>query len=254
MSAIAIIGPDGAGKTTITRRLAMGDAHRYRYVYMGLNINACSHVLPTTRWAERIKYGILHRTSKPARGRAQRALQAAGFSLPHGNLWAVARFVNHLADEWYRQLASWYFQLRGFVVIYDRHFVFDLWDGGMRGGQSLSNRIHDWLLKRFFPRPDLVILLDAPSEVLFARKREWSIEDLDRKRETFLRLAKQLRNFSIVDATQPAEIVYSKINRIIHDFLRARSILEGTDDAWPLRPSDQAVAEPREHSHPSTLD
>src|SRR6266571_1664289 len=49
MFTVALIGPDGAGKTTIGRRLEQTLPLPVRYVYMGINYEASNHVLPTTR-------------------------------------------------------------------------------------------------------------------------------------------------------------------------------------------------------------
>jgi thymidylate kinase len=63
----------------------------------------------------------------------------------------------------------------------------------------------------------MVILLDAPAELLWERKREGSLEALVRRREEYLRLEDRLHDFAIVDATQPAEAVLHEVARLILD-------------------------------------
>src|SRR5437667_23836 len=46
---VALIGPDGAGKTTIGRRLEKSLPLPVRYLYMGVNAEASNALLPTTR-------------------------------------------------------------------------------------------------------------------------------------------------------------------------------------------------------------
>jgi thymidylate kinase len=125
---------------------------------------------------------------------------------------AVARVVNRLADAWFRQAVSWYYQLQGFVVLYDRHFVFD-YAPEIAADQpdSFDRSLHRWLLRRFYPRPSLVIFLDAPGAVLFARKGESSIEELERRRQAFLRQGQRLRRFVRVDATKSPDDVYDEV-------------------------------------------
>ena len=45
--------------------------------------------------------------------------------------------------------------------------------------RPLRHRLHGVFLDRWYPRPDLVIFLDAPAEVLFARKHEGTIPLLE---------------------------------------------------------------------------
>src|SRR5690606_34602142 len=73
MASVALIGPDGAGKTTLTRMLEQSDVLPFRYLYMGIDIPASSLALPTSRLIERLKQrgpaagGGTAATSRPAR-------------------------------------------------------------------------------------------------------------------------------------------------------------------------------------------
>ena len=46
---VALIGADGAGKTTVGRMLEQRSTLPVRYLYMGLNPAASNRMLPTTR-------------------------------------------------------------------------------------------------------------------------------------------------------------------------------------------------------------
>ncbi|MGH3091699.1 MAG: hypothetical protein ACRDOG_05135, partial [Gaiellaceae bacterium] len=52
---VALIGPDGAGKTTVARRLEGSLEGPVKYLYMGVNPDASNHLLPTTRLAHALK-------------------------------------------------------------------------------------------------------------------------------------------------------------------------------------------------------
>jgi hypothetical protein len=53
---VALIGPDGAGKTTVARRLEQtGLEVPVKYLYMGINADASNHLLPTTRLVRALK-------------------------------------------------------------------------------------------------------------------------------------------------------------------------------------------------------
>ena len=79
------------------------------------------------------------------------------------------------------------------------------------------------LVGRVFPQPDLVILLDAPAEVLHARKQEVSLEETARQREGYLELVQELPNGHVVDASKPVHEVVVDSERIILDHVAART-------------------------------
>ncbi|HZD10046.1 MAG TPA: hypothetical protein VE553_01800, partial [Candidatus Binatia bacterium] len=125
---------------------------------------------------------------------------------------------NRLAEACFRQVVSWVYQLRGFVVVYDRHFLFDAATSGKNKVRKPTDRLYYWLLAHVFPQPELVLFLDAPPELLFARKGEGSVEYLQRKREVYLAQGGKMDNFVRVDAAQPPEEVLADVNRHITSF------------------------------------
>jgi thymidylate kinase len=93
-------------------------------------------------------------------------------------------------------------------------FDFSL-DGVESDVGSFERRLHRWILAQFYPRPSLVIYLDAPAEVLFARKGEKSLEELESRRRAFLHQGTQVRNFVRVDGTQPLNNVCGEVCKLI---------------------------------------
>ena len=61
-----------------------------------------------------------------------------------------------------------------------------------------------------YPKPDLILFLDAPPKVLFERKPEASLDYLSARREDFLALGRQMKNFIRMDATQSIESVVAE--------------------------------------------
>jgi thymidylate kinase len=88
--------------------------------------------------------------------------------------------------------------------------------------RSFDARLHRWFLTHLYPVPDMVIYLDAPAEVLFARKAEKGVEELARRRQGFLQLKDGYTGFVVVDATQPIQQVYADVLRCICEFCRTR--------------------------------
>jgi thymidylate kinase len=222
---VALIGCDGAGKTTVARALEQTTGLPVRYLYMGVSAESSNHQLPSTRVAHAIKRCAA--TTRPhAPEPDDRAPEPRGARRARRAGRSALRLANRLAEEWYRQLIAQAFLTRGSIVIFDRHFLADYHPFDVAGaGRPLSRRIHGWMLMHAYPRPDLVVLLDAPPEVLFARKGEGTLASLARRREDYLGLAGAAgidRSFAVVSATQPVDTVVADVARIVRDAARAR--------------------------------
>ncbi len=219
---VALIGPDGAGKTTIARRLAQDPALKITYIYMGISPDASTHLLPTTRMVRALKHtwGIAADAGGPPDSRVVRARPRGIPRRLAASVRALLRLVNHLAEEWTRQAIVWSRLRRGWIVVFDRHFLADFhaFDVTRGSAQPLSRRIHGYLLAHAYPKPDLVVYLDAPAEVLFERKREGSVELLERRRQEYLQLAPLTRHFLAVDAARPIETVTRDVTEVIRRF------------------------------------
>lgn len=227
MFTVAIIGPDGAGKSTMARRLVHDLPLPVKYVYMGINLENSTLVLPTTRLFLEIKRWRGGRPDMvgapdtarhwvPSRNPLKRALTTLKLSV---------RLANLAAEEWFHQAVVWYYQRRGNIVIFDRHFFIDHYAHDIARGDRIPfpHRMHGLMLKHFYPRPDLVIYLDAAAEVLFARKGDSSLEYLERRRQEYLQLRDVLPAFHIVDAALSGDEVARQICSIVLDFYARRS-------------------------------
>jgi thymidylate kinase len=226
MFTVALIGPDGAGKTTLARSLEHELPMQTKYLYMGVNWDASDHLLPTTRLVQAIRRtrGTPSaggppddsQAAAPRRGPLLRAARAT---------WSGLSLVNRLAEEWYRQALAWSYVRRGVVVVFDRHFFSDYHahDVAGRRPRSIDRRVHGFLLARVYPKPDLVIYLDAPPEVLLARKGEGTLESLGRRRREYLELAVATPHFVVVDAARPLDEVTQDVVAAISAFSDRRT-------------------------------
>ena len=229
MISVALIGPDGAGKSTISALLEHEPLPApVKRIYMGVNLEASSLMLPTTRLALAVK-SARGRRSDLAAPSADRVRD--GGSAPHraarGAVRGV-RMVMWLAEEWFRQLVATYHRKRGAIVVFDRHFYADYYHSDIdradvpAGRRPLSARVHGFLLEHAYPKPDLVICLDAPGEVLFARKHEASAEWLERRRRQYLQLATVVPHFAVVDVDRPLDVVTRDVATVITEFVEKR--------------------------------
>lgn len=227
MKTIALIGADGSGKTTVANKIMASPPVPLKYLYMGLNIESSNYALPTSRLAFKLKlleYKRKHKHLKDIRLKnlSLHQIDDDRRGDPRGKIGATARLFKRVSEELYRLFISWTFQIRGFNVLYDRHFIFDAATsatGEALKKQRLTNKIHRWFLNKVYSKPDLVIFLHAPAEVLFERKREIDVDYLKKRTEAFLSVGEKLKNFIVVDTTQPIERVFDEVKRTITDFV-----------------------------------
>ena len=227
---VALIGPDGAGKTTVARALEGALPFPVEYLYMGVNPDSSNHLLFTTRvvHAFRRRRGARPDTAGPRDPHEAEVVSSKGFA--RRNLRSARSFVrlaNRLAEEWHRALLASLHRRRGEVVVFDRHFFADYfaYDIAVKPRRTASRRLHGFVLSRLYPKPDLVIYLDAPAEILFERKGEGTVESLERRRREYLELGKVLDEFAVVDASRSLEAVTRDVAAEIEAYSRGRAEL-----------------------------
>ena len=219
MVTVALIGADGAGKTSVAHALERSRELAVKTIYMGVNSEASDHMLPTTRALLAVRRALgrgRDQGGPPDPARVRERAQGGLRGLARGTRSALL-VLNQVCEEWYRVALARHFERRGFVVVFDRHFFADYWAHDVvptEGRRSLARRVHGRLLARL-PRPDCTILLDAPASVLFARKAEGTLEALERRRQEYLELRTRLGNCALIDATRPAHEVQAEVLAIL---------------------------------------
>lgn len=194
MPFVALLGCDGSGKSAVISQVCG------RFRAAGIPV-ICGHWRPEAfagKSAESIAADDPH--GKPPHGPVKSILKLAWLWL---NWWL----------GWWRELRK---ASRDGLVLFDR-FHGDLLIDPRRyryGGAV-------WLAKlasSLMPQPDLILFLDAPPEVLLARKQEVSREALERSRERYLQFGKRQRQFLLIDVNRPLEDVIqdvmSRINAV----------------------------------------
>ena len=110
---------------------------------------------------------------------------------------------------------------RGGLVLIDRYY-YDFFVDQRR--YRLSVPLFIVRLGHFFlKKPDLVVLLDAPAEVLQRRKQEVPLAETERQRVAYRELVQGFPNGRVLDAAQPPDKVGADLNRAILDFMAQRT-------------------------------
>ena len=195
---VCVLGPDGAGKSTLIEHLSqsVGLAFRRKQVF---------HWRP----------GLLGRT----RG-------TGPVTDPHGQpprpTWSsVVYLFGRLLDYWLgycfviRPLL-----VRSSLVVFDRYY-YDLLVDPKRyryGGPRWLAR----LLSKLVVAPDLALVLDAPEHTLLSRKNEVSVEEVKRQRRLYLEVAGRFSCAVLLDAHRSVREVGAEADRKILRLLGTR--------------------------------
>ena len=127
MFTVALVGADGAGKTTVSQRINGLLPFPVKYIYMGISPESSNIALPTLRIVSAIKRAMGRGSDMAGPPDPTRVyhLPKGVMARIIGGLKSSLRLANRLSEEWFRQCVVWYFQRRGYIVIFDRHFFSD---------------------------------------------------------------------------------------------------------------------------------
>ncbi|MCP3391781.1 hypothetical protein NLM27_23600 [Bradyrhizobium sp. CCGB12] len=182
---LCILGPDGAGKSTIINLLSK------RLKAVGRNVRTY-HLYPPLRLGARKSdvQVVVDPHAKPARGALASTLKL---------LYMVALYN----IGWCRSV--WWPRRRSTLIFFDRYYYDVLADPARY--RSAAPRWTVRLLGKFVPTPDLTIVLNVEPDTVRARKVEVSYEENVRQQRAYIELASALHNSHLVDAGRaPGEV------------------------------------------------
>lgn len=175
---VALLGPDGAGKSSLAARLGDGAPMRTRQIYLGL-------------------YGGSRRGRGPVR--------VFGRRVPFGTA------IRLLPAMWGGWLRGWLHARRGHLVLFDRHpFDARLADGS-RGKAALRRAVLGHLL----PAPNATVVLDAPASLLVSRKAEHPVDQIELQRQRYLQLAERLPRATVIDVSGPLATIATGVTAVV---------------------------------------
>ncbi len=138
-----------------------------------------------------------------------------------GNAASIAKVFYFLCDY----ILGYMYQVapllvRSKLVIFDRYYYDLLIDPARyRYGAPM------WLArlaKYFIPKPDIVVVLDAPTDIVQLRKREVTWEETNRQRIAYKSFASAERNCVVIDASQPLLSVAGDSSKLVFELLAKR--------------------------------
>jgi thymidylate kinase len=186
---IVILGPDGAGKSSVIRGL-LGKLAQEGCVVKTRHLKPC-FVIP------------------------QRGEPSAIVTDPHGRpprsaLLSLAKIFVWLLEEWCVTCLQ---DRNETLLIYDRYYH-DLLIDPKRyryGGPLWAAK----MVGKLIPQPRLWVLLDAPAQVLQTRKHEVPLEETARQRQAYLAFVRDKKHYIIIDALQSLDKVIADTEHAI---------------------------------------
>lgn len=206
LPSIALLAPDGAGKSSLITRLEQQIAWPVKTVYMGL-YQKPSHASSPSHDSSPVGSPPAKDTDTP-------------ISLSKSRGAKTSRFPTLLLRTWKKYLHARHDQACHQFILFDRYPT----DARLpqQPRRSVLKRLRRWLLGHSCPLPDLTIILDAPGEVLYARKHEHSIVWLEQQRQNYLELAQRVPRTIVIDADRSLECVQRDLSRTTWELLRTK--------------------------------
>lgn len=198
---VCVLGPDGSGKSAV----AAGIRERLDGVVGSMDVR---HLKPRLFFRRRT------RRSGPVTDPHGLPGRSAPTSVLKLLLWTVELWID------------WIFRVRDRpqLTVWDRYFHDLLVDPARYryGGPMWAPR----LLTHFVPEPDLFIILDAPAQILQARKQEVTMEESARQRTAYRDLVTTLKSSVIVNAASDLDIVILDATNLTIAYLNRKRLAQ----------------------------
>jgi thymidylate kinase len=203
-SFLAVVGPDGVGKSTFIEHLASGLAElQVKDPDAILIQHFRPHILPNLNELLTGKPEVISEFNNPH--------SAEPASFPSSLVRVTYYWIDYVLGYWMKLRSR---LLRGRTIIFDRYF-YDIIVDPRRSRLSLPGWIARFYLT-MTPKPDLVFFLDADADVIYARKQELPPEEIARQLQAYRELARRYpTRFVRLDARQQPETIVREAMRAL---------------------------------------
>jgi len=201
---IVFMGADGSGKTTMINTLIdQLQEEDWQYVHLGNK----SQLLPTTRLIHLIRKKNKKNpiTKKSFQENDTVSKSHSLISETKNKILTINYYLEVYIHIQYLRIKNLFFSKHSRLVI-DR-YIYD----------KFYENINRFSVFKFFPKPNLIVLMDAPINILLSRKSEHNrntIEDFKKRYNNFL-LKQRYSKAIKIDSSTPISDGVSKIKKVI---------------------------------------
>lgn len=207
---VVFLAPDGGGKSTIIRGITKSCADHFKEV-------SYFHFRP--EWLKNL--GQIH-IANPTQERCENrepGTEPPPNAMPHdvklqSKLKSFIRFMYYNLDF----IFGTFFKInplkrKDHLIVYDRYY-YDYFADTVRYKYNLSQNVIQSFSK-WIPKPDIVFILDADTEVIWNRKREVSMEEVARQRRAYASILDMNLNAVRINVDRPVDEIVAEVTDII---------------------------------------
>lgn len=196
---IAFLSPDGGGKSTIIEQMKTTCWGTFHYIQV-------KYFRPRL-FKNLGHYNVVNPKEESASNFTPHAVKPDGF------IKSIVRFMFYNFDFLFGSLVIKKASVCKHLTMFDRYY-YDYYADTLRYRYSFTNKFPKafaWMI----PKPDLIFVLDGPAEILYERKRELPIEEIQRQTQEYRKIAKNLKNAKLIDVNRPLESIVDEITSTV---------------------------------------
>jgi len=200
---IALLGPDGCGKSSVIEQLKL----RFNNAFSAVDV---LHLRPHVKLS--IKKDTVNVSVDDPHGQDARS-----------SLSSVIKIMYFFFDY----TVGYFIKVRPLLqknklVIFDRYYDDILVDPKRYryGGKMWFAR----LIGHFIPKPNLMILLNAPADIIQGRKQEVSFDETERQTKAYYNLIHGMKDGVVINAVQPIDKVVSDIESAVMTYVECKKV------------------------------